>query len=90
MRFSTPNIAYVPSSLEEGIRCKGGGQPDQGRAGAAACLHLGVGQRLHPQVIHALALHEILHVQLVGTFALQVGDPEVEPLRVPVRVDVER
>lgn len=51
---------------------------------------MGVGKRLHAEVVHRLRLHEVLHVELVRSALPEVGHPEVEPLRVSVRVDVER
>lgn len=52
--------------------------------------YLGVGKRLHPEVVHRLRLHQVLHVELVWPALPQVRHPEVEPLRVSVGVDVER
>lgn len=52
--------------------------------------YLRVDQRLHAEVVDSLGLHEVLHVELVRPSLSQVGQAEVEPLRVPVGVDVER
>lgn len=52
-------------------------------------VYLWVGKGLHPEIVHRFWLEKILHVQLVAPGLLYIGHAKVEPLCVPIRIDVE-
>lgn len=83
-KFSAAFLQHTPKFLDICDACVPAPE------GAMMSPYLRVNQRLHAEVVDSLGLHEVLHVELVRPSLSEVGQAEVEPLRVPVGVDIER